>query len=51
LLADHENIILNLRAMNIVFVGQLKDAGSGDFIARLMEEHEKIAWMLRSQLR
>jgi len=50
LLADHESIIILLRENINCFAGELKDAGTSDFITSLMEEHEKIAWMLRSHL-
>jgi starvation-inducible DNA-binding protein len=50
LLADHESIIIFLRENINRFAGELKDAGTSDFITGLMEEHEKMAWMLRSHL-
>lgn len=51
LLADHESIIENLRAHINHFANELGDAGTSDFITGLMEKHEKMAWMLRAQLR
>lgn len=51
LLADHESIIENLRANINHFANDLGDAGTSDFITGLMEKHEKMAWMLRAQLR
>jgi starvation-inducible DNA-binding protein len=50
LLADHESIIIFLRENINRFAGDFKDAGTSDFITGLMEEHEKMAWMLRSHL-
>jgi starvation-inducible DNA-binding protein len=50
LLADHESIIISIRK-TIDDVNQTwKDAGTADFITGLMEQHEKMAWMLRSYL-
>ncbi|HKK77762.1 MAG TPA: DNA starvation/stationary phase protection protein [Saprospiraceae bacterium] len=49
LLRDHEAIIQILRH-NVTEVEDLNDAGNADFLTALMEEHEKMAWMLRSHL-
>ena len=51
LLLSHESIIINLRKNIDRFNGQLRDAGTSDFITGIMEKHEKIAWMLRSHLK
>ncbi|OQP58400.1 Dps family protein [Niastella populi] len=51
LLADHETIIIAMRECIDRFANEFKDAGTSDFITGLMEEHEKMAWMLRSHLR
>lgn len=51
LLADHETIIITMRENIDRFANEFKDAGTSDFITGLMEEHEKMAWMLRSHLR
>jgi starvation-inducible DNA-binding protein len=51
LLADHETIIVTMRENIDRFASEFKDAGTSDFITGLMEEHEKMAWMLRSHLR
>jgi starvation-inducible DNA-binding protein len=51
LLADHETIIIAMRENVDRFANEFKDAGASDFITGLMEEHEKMAWMLRSHLR
>src|SRR5271154_4793078 len=50
LLADHESIIIFLRENVNRFADDFMDAGTSDFITGLMEEHEKMAWMLRSHL-
>ena len=49
LVDDHETIIRIVRK-NIAAVEKLKDAGSMDFLTRIMEQHEKMVWMLRSYL-
>ena len=51
LLADHESIIEFIRGNINVFANDYKDLGTSDYITGLMEEHEKMAWMLRSHLR
>src|SRR5882757_4521174 len=48
LLADHESIIEFIRGNINVFANDDKDLGTSDYITGLMEEHEKMAWMLRS---
>lgn len=50
LLEDHESIIRSLRKDVTVIGDELKDLGTADFITGLMEQHEKMAWMLRSYL-
>ncbi len=50
LLADHESLIIFLRENINPFAADLKDAGTSDFITGLMEDHEKMAWMLRAHL-
>jgi starvation-inducible DNA-binding protein len=51
LLADHENIIMNIRSKINLFANDYHDAGTSDFITGLMEIHEKMAWMLRAHLK
>ena len=51
LLGDHESIITRLREHINYFANDLHDAGTSDFITGLMEIHEKMAWMLRAQLK
>jgi starvation-inducible DNA-binding protein len=47
LLSDHETIIKTLRK-NIKECQDLEDEGTANFLTDKMEEHEKMAWMLRS---
>jgi starvation-inducible DNA-binding protein len=51
LLKDHEAIIRQLRADLESVSGKHGDMGTNDFLTGLMEQHEKMAWMLRSYLR
>ncbi|HET6256883.1 MAG TPA: DNA starvation/stationary phase protection protein [Puia sp.] len=51
LLEDHESIIIFLRENIKPFADEYGDAGTSDFITGLMEEHEKMAWMLRAHLK
>src|SRR5258708_108872 len=48
LLEDHESIIMNLRKLINLFTDKYKDAGTTDFVTGLMEQHEKMAWFIRS---
>ncbi len=50
LLADHERIIQILRADIETVQDKYHDAGTTDFLTGLMEQHEKMAWMLRAYL-
>lgn len=50
LLSDHEQVIRELRDDVKVTDEELEDAGTADFLTGLMEEHEKMAWMLRKYL-
>lgn len=50
LTTDHENIIIFIRENINRFANDYGDAGSSDFITGLIEEHEKMAWMLRAHL-
>ena len=50
LLSDHEAVIVSLRSGLETAQGKFGDAGTADFLTGLMEEHEKMAWMLRSML-
>ncbi|MBD0347031.1 MAG: DNA starvation/stationary phase protection protein [Coleofasciculus sp. Co-bin14] len=48
LVADHELIIRNLREHIDQCGEQFHDQGTADFLTGLMEQHEQMAWMLRS---
>jgi starvation-inducible DNA-binding protein len=50
LLADHEAVIGHLRVDLETSVERYHDAGTNDFLTGLMEQHEKMAWMLRAFL-
>lgn len=50
LLLDHESIIIYLRENINSIANELQDAGTSDFITGLVENHEKMAWMLRAHL-
>ena len=50
LLADHEALIRSLRVDLATCAEQHGDAGTNDFLTGLMEQHEKMAWMLRACL-
>ena len=50
LLDDHETIIRILRTDVAAATDQYKDAGTGDFLTGLLEQHEKTAWFLRAHL-
>lgn len=48
LIEDHEVIIQFLRKCGRHFDDEYKDLGSSDFVIALMEQHEKMRWMLES---
>lgn len=48
LIDDHEQVIRNLRGHIDQCAEQFHDQGTADFLTGLMEQHEEIAWMLRS---
>ena len=50
LLEDHTIIIEFIRGNINPFAEEFKDLGTSDFITGLMEQHEKLAWMLRAHL-
>ncbi len=50
LLNDHEQIIDGLRKSLEICAEQYHDMGTSDFLTGLMEQHEKMAWMLRAYL-
>lgn len=50
LLADHEQVVRELREDVTKCDEELEDAGTADFLTGLMEAHEAMAWMLRKYL-
>ena len=50
LLGDHEAIIRQLRSDLETCADKYHDIGTSDFLTGLMEQHEKMAWMLRAFL-
>ncbi|MBE9168527.1 DNA starvation/stationary phase protection protein [Pleurocapsales cyanobacterium LEGE 06147] len=50
LVQDHEQIIRNLRKNIDQCADDYHDQGTADFLTGLMEQHEEMAWMLRSFL-
>jgi starvation-inducible DNA-binding protein len=50
LLADHETLIQDLRQDLDTCMSVYRDAGTNSFLVGIMEEHEKMAWMLRAYL-
>ena len=50
LLEDHESIIEFIRGNIDPFASKYHDYGTSDYITGLMENHEKMAWMLRAHL-
>lgn len=51
LLDGHETIARSLRENLEDCMNKYKDVGTSDFLTGLMEQHEKMAWMLRSMVR
>ncbi len=49
LLSDHETLIEDLRSQ-LKLCESSGDMGTNDFLTGVMEQHEKMAWMLRSFL-
>ena len=50
LLVSHETIVQRLRKEVVIVGDKLGDIGTNDFITGVIEEHEKMGWMLRSYL-
>jgi starvation-inducible DNA-binding protein len=50
LLDDHETIIRAVRNYINDISSKYDDQGTADFLTGLMEQHEKMAWMLRAHL-
>jgi starvation-inducible DNA-binding protein len=51
LLADHESIAQHLRQDLGTCEEKFGDVGTSDFLTGLMQQHERMAWMLRSYLK
>lgn len=47
LLENHEQLIVEFRSYIPVFENETNDAGSADFVTGLLQQHEKMAWVLR----
>ena len=50
LVDDHETVIRQLRSDLEICADKYHDMGTNDFLTGLMEQHEKMAWMLRAFL-
>jgi starvation-inducible DNA-binding protein len=50
-LADHEQLTRTLRVDMETCSEDFGDEGTMDFLLRLMQMHEKMAWILRAHLR
>jgi starvation-inducible DNA-binding protein len=50
LLADHETIIRNTRTDADACDEKYQDMGTNDFLIGLVEQHEKMAWMIRAHI-
>ena len=50
LVDDHEAVIRQLRSDLETCADKYHDMGTNDFLTGLMEQHEKMAWMLRAHL-
>jgi starvation-inducible DNA-binding protein len=50
LLEDHEALIRSLRKDISAVIEEHRDLGTADFMTGLMEQHEKMSWMLRAHL-
>lgn len=46
--ADHETVVRELREAIDILAEKCNDAGTADFVTNLIQDHEKLAWMLRS---
>ena len=50
LLGGHEAIIRQLRENVLMTVEKYHDMGTSDFLTGILEQHEKMVWMLRANL-
>lgn len=48
LLADHETVVRQLREDITACEESFQDVGTADYLTGLLQEHEKMAWMLRA---
>ena len=51
LLSDHDTIIIQLRENIHLFGKDNNDFGTTDFMTSIMEKHEKMAWIIRSNFK
>jgi starvation-inducible DNA-binding protein len=51
LLEDHSSVIRNCRKNAEEFTEKHHDLGTADFVTGIMEQHEKMAWFIRSYLK
>src|SRR6266496_1242614 len=49
-LTDDHEIIIHIIRKSIASTEKLNDAGTVDLLTKIMQQHEKMAWMLRSYL-
>jgi starvation-inducible DNA-binding protein len=49
-LTDDHEIIIRIIRKSIASTEKLNDAGTVDLLTKIMQQHEKMAWMLRSYL-
>lgn len=47
LLENHEQLVTEFRSYIPIFENDNNDIGSADFVTGLLQEHEKMAWVLR----
>lgn len=50
LLALHEEMIVQLRTDSEACTKDYHDVGTADFLVKLLQQHETVAWMLRAEL-
>lgn len=50
LVNDHETIIRIIKNDIVPIADKYRDMGTADFVTKLMEQHEQMAWMLRTSL-
>jgi starvation-inducible DNA-binding protein len=50
LLGDHETIIRQLREDVLIAAEKYHDMGTSEFLTGILEQHERMAWMLRANL-